>query len=480
MLGRFGKLGNITPAYRASGGGGKTYRLFDAWDFSTKNNDSPNPEQMVGEKGHILNLRNFAFAGSSGYGLYPVIFGVGKTWEKTGYYSSDDVTFTNTSITLFKATNQSAIIYTYITDENGKVINNLQVPSFKMRITGLGSGEVIRYQYIATADATELTRKNFVDGESVVPMSFAPSDNFSVTNSWVGFICLFNRESTNITIEVIPDYEGALVFDGFDDRVAISFADTIGVGEDFTILADYQPIYNGNVSVTFLCPFFRTNVDNQTYVRLFKYADPLPDTLYVRSVRGYSYPYSTRIPNPKVAPPDADVVSYVTNSGLEDYKFNFLHLNGFYLFDEEGGQSGAAPTTCAFYKVALYKGVMTQEEMDEEIAKQFPGSKSVRALTSDDFAEYAPSDNLSDYQKYIIIPMDELYSKDDNWAIRITNVARTEAVVHLEEYDRWYPLIYRTVSEGEQERVYPYPVITGRELKDLLETPEWKSDIEAI
>ena len=44
MLGRFGTLGNITPAYRASGGGGKTYKLFDAWDFSTKNNDSPNPE----------------------------------------------------------------------------------------------------------------------------------------------------------------------------------------------------------------------------------------------------------------------------------------------------------------------------------------------------------------------------------------------------------------------------------------------------
>lgn len=46
MLGRFGKLGNITPAYRASGGGGKTYKLFDAWDFSTKNNDSTNPEYL--------------------------------------------------------------------------------------------------------------------------------------------------------------------------------------------------------------------------------------------------------------------------------------------------------------------------------------------------------------------------------------------------------------------------------------------------
>lgn len=478
MLGRFGKLGNITPAYRASGGGGKTYRLFDAWDFSTKNNDSPNPEQMVGEKGHILNLRNFAFAGSSGYGLYPVIFGVGKTWEKTGYYSSDDVTFTNTSITLFKATNQSAIIYTYITDENGKVINNLQVPSFKMRITGLGSGEVIRYQYIATADATELTRKNFVDGESVVPMSFAPSDNFSVTNSWVGFICLFNRESTNITIEVIPDYEGALVFDNVDDLAAISLADTIGDG-DFTVLADYQPLGSTSVVQCFIgCRYGDSETNLGKYVRFF-YPANATDVNFFRGVRGYCYPYETNKPTIYKEMYKSDTLRRAMNVSLENYRFKYLFLNGA-MNDDIFDKWTLKPVGLAFYKVALYKGVMTQEEMDEEIAKQFPSSKSVRALTSDEVEEYAPSDNLSDYQKYIVIPMVELYSKDENWSTRIKNVARTEAIVHIEEYDRWYPPIYRTVSEGEQERVYIHPVITGRELKDLLETPEWKSDVEAI
>lgn len=93
MLGRFGKLGNITPAYRASGGGGKTYKLFDAWDFSTKNNDSPNPEQVVGEKGHILNLRNFAFAGSSGYGVYSTSI---SEWEYWGEFDAVDTNLTRT------------------------------------------------------------------------------------------------------------------------------------------------------------------------------------------------------------------------------------------------------------------------------------------------------------------------------------------------------------------------------------------------
>lgn len=477
MLGRFGKLGNITPAYRASGGGGKTYKLFDAWDFSTKNNDSPNPEQMVGEKGHILNLRNFAFAGSSGYGMYSTSI---SEWTYTT--SSLEVIDTNLTRTVNNPTESTWILAINPSGTTQRVTK--EVLGFNFEVSGLIEGTVLTTYSWRGGSVNRYTTRIETNGIQSYPYSDEHIFEESETSLSIGIFfakLAEGQENVPITIKLLPaNYEGALVFDGYDDRVAISFADTIGVGEDFTILADYQPIYNGNVSVTFLCPFFRTNVDNQTYARLFKYADPLPDTLYVRSVRGYSYPYSTRIPNPKVAPPDADVVSYVTNSGLEDYKFNFLHLNGFYLFDEEGGQSGAAPTTCAFYKIALYKGVMTQEEMDEEIAKQFPGSKSVRALTSEDVAEYAPSDNLSDYQKYIIIPMDELYSKDDNWAIRITNVARTEAVVHLEEYDRWYPPIYRTVSEGEKERVYPYPVITGRELKDLLETPEWKSDVEAI
>lgn len=478
MLGRFGKLGNITPAYRASGGGGKTYKLFDAWDFSTKNNDSPNPEQVVGEKGHILNLRNFAFAGSSGYGVYSTSI---SEWK---YWSEFDAVDTNLTRTIKNPFEQSHMFFYKMAITEGDVTYFPAVSDIPLEISGLVEGSVLTTYSWRTGSDVRYTTSIRENGKTVYPQSDYYPYTGETSGVYIGISFSVKgegQENVPIIIKLLPaNYEGSLVFDGYDDRVAISFADTIGVGEDFTILADYQPIYNGNVSVTFLCPFFRINVNNQTYARLFKYADSLPDTLYVRSVRGYGYPYSTRIPNPKVAPPDADVVSYVTNSGLEDYKFNFLHLNGFYLFDEEGGQSGAAPTTCAFYKVALYKGVMTQEEMDEEIAKQFPGSKSVRALTSDDVAEYTPSDNLSDYQKYIVIPMDELYSKDDNWSIRITNVARTEAVVHLEEYDRWYPPIYRTVSEGEQERVYIHPVITGRELKDLLETPEWKSDVEAI
>ena len=269
-----------------------------------------------------------------------------------------------------------------------------------------------------------------------------------------------------------------MVFDNVDDLAAISLADTIGDG-DFTVLADYQPL--GSTSVV-QCFIGCRHVDSETnlgkYVRFF-YPANATDVNFFRGVRGYCYPYETNKPTIYKEMYKSDTLRRVMDVGLENYRFKYLFLNGA-MNDDIFDKWALKPVGLAFYKVALYKGVMTQEEMDEEIAKQFPSSKSVRALTSDEVEEYAPSDNLSDYQKYIVIPMVELYSKDENWSTRIKNVARTEAIVHIEEYDRRYPPIYRTVSEGEQERVYIHPVITGRELKDLLETPEWKSDVEAI
>lgn len=475
MLGRFGKLGNITPAYRASGGGGKTYRLFDAWDFSTKNNDSPNPEQMVGEKGHILNLRNFAFAGSSGYGVYSTSI---SEWTYTT--SSLEVIDTNLTRTVNNPTKSTWILAINLSGTTQRVIK--EVLGFNFEVSGLIEGTVLTTYSWRDGSANRYTTRIETNGIQSYPYSDEHIFEESETSLSIGIFfakLAEGQENVPITIKLLPaNYEGALVFDNVDDLAAISLADTIGDG-DFTVLADYQPL--GSTSVV-QCFIGCRHVDSETnlgkYVRFF-YPANATDVNFFRGVRGYCYPYETNKPTIYKEMYKSDTLRRVMDVGLENYRFKYLFLNGA-MNDDIFDKWALKPVGLAFYKVALYKGVMTQEEMDEEIAKQFPSSKSVRALTSDDVEEYVPSDNLSDYQKYIVIPMDELYSKDDNWSIRITNVAQTEAVVHLEEYDRWYPPIYRTVSEGEQERVYPYPVITGRELKDLLETPEWKSDIEAI
>lgn len=476
MLGRFGKLGNITPAYRASGGGGKTYKLFDAWDFSTKNNDSPNPEQVVGEKGHILNLRNFAFAGSSGYGVYSTSI---SEWEYWGEFDAVDTNLTRTIKNPFE---QSHMIFFKMAITEGDVTYFPAVSDIPLEISGLVEGSVLTTYSWRTGSDVRYTTSIRENGKTVYPRSDYYPYTGGTSGVYIGISFSVKgegQENVPITIKLLPaNYEGALVFDNVDDLAAISLADTIGDG-DFTVLADYQPL--GSTSVV-QCFIGCRHVDSETnlgkYVRFF-YPANATDVNFFRGVRGYCYPYETNKPTIYKEMYKSDTLRRVMDVGLENYRFKYLFLNGA-MNDDIFDKWALKPVGLAFYKVALYKGVMTQEEMDEEIAKQFPSSKSVRALTSDEVEEYAPSDNLSDYQKYIVIPMVELYSKDENWSTRIKNVARTEAIVHIEEYDRWYPPIYRTVQEGEQERVYIHPVITGRELKDLLETPEWKSDVEAI
>ena len=475
MLGRFGKLGNITPAYRASGGGGKTYKLFDAWDFSTKNNDSPNPEQMVGEKGHILNLRNFAFAGSSGYGMYSTSIS-----EWTYITSSLKIIDTNLTRTVNNPTESTWILAINPSGTTQRVTK--EVLGFNFEVSGLIEGTVLTTYSWRDGSVNRYTTRIETNGIQSYPYSDEHIFEESETSLSIGIFfakLAEGQENVPITIKLLPaNYEGALVFDNVDDLAAISLADTIGDG-DFTVLADYQPLGSTSVVQCFIgCRYGDSETNLGKYVRFF-YPANATDVNFFRGVRGYCYPYETNKPTIYKEMYKSDTLGRAMNVGLENYRFKYLFLNGA-MNDDIFDKWALKPVGLAFYKVALYKGVMTQEEMDEEIAKQFPSSKSVRALTSDEVEEYAPSDNLSDYKKYIVIPMVELYSKDENWSTRIKNVARTEAIVHIEEYDRWYPPIYRTVSEGEQERVYPYPVITGRELKDLLETPEWKSDVEAI
>lgn len=476
MLGRFGKLGNITPAYRASGGGGKTYKLFDAWDFSTKNNDSPNPEQMVGEKGHILNFKNFAFAGSSGYGMYSTSI---SEWTHTT--SSLEIIDTNLTRTVNNPTESTWILAINPSGTTQRVTK--EVLGFNFEVSGLIEGTVLTTYSWRDGSVNRYTTRIETNGIQSYPYSDEHIFEESETSLSIGIFfakLAEGQENVPITIKLLPaNYEGALVFDNVDDLAAISFADTIGVGEDFTILADYQPLGSTSTVQCFIgCRYGDLETNLGKYVRFF-YPANVTGVNFFRGVRGYCYPYETNDPKVYKEMYKSDTLGRVMNVGMENYRFKYLFLNGA-MNDDISNVWALKPVRLAFYKVVLYKGVMTQEEMYEEIAKQFPGSKSVRALTSDEVADSSEDQNLSDYQKYIIIPMDELYSKDENWSIRITNVARTEAVVHLEEYDRWYTPIYRTVSEGEQERVYIHPIITGRELKDLLETPEWKSDVEAI
>ena len=82
--------------------------------------------------------------------------------------------------------------------------------------------------------------------------------------------------------------------------------------------------------------------------------------------------------------------------------------------------------------------------------------------------------------RYYVIPVSELKDIDPDWETRRKNVDATEAIIHVETYDTLVsernkgimPLSEDT-AEGEN-----YPVYQGKELEELLNSPEWIPDKE--
>ena len=80
--------------------------------------------------------------------------------------------------------------------------------------------------------------------------------------------------------------------------------------------------------------------------------------------------------------------------------------------------------------------------------------------------------------RYYVIPVSELKEVDPDWETRRKNVDATEAIIHVETYDTLVsernkgimPLSEDT-AEGEN-----YPVYQGKELEELLNSPEWIPD----
>ena len=82
--------------------------------------------------------------------------------------------------------------------------------------------------------------------------------------------------------------------------------------------------------------------------------------------------------------------------------------------------------------------------------------------------------------RYYKIPVSELKEIDPDWETRRQDVEGTEAIIHVETYDTLVsernkeimPLSEDT-AEGEN-----YPVYQGKDLEELLNSPEWTPDQE--
>lgn len=202
--------------------------------------------------GHNIQLNNIGWEGESGINSYPVVFGANKTWDKMASSNNTDFIFelTGNSIHLTKANDNLALLFTYVYKDG--TVNEVSIPTFKLKVTGLKEGQNVVYNYISEDNVSDITSIRITeDGEYVCPKStiFVPAEILS--NVWIGFKVNPENIDLDITIEVLPTIEHALSLDGINDFGKVT---GLPVLKDYTVVADYERIRinigsNGNAAV---------------------------------------------------------------------------------------------------------------------------------------------------------------------------------------------------------------------------------------
>lgn len=167
-------------------------------------------------------ISNAAYEGMSGHNGYPVVFGANKTWKQLPTYNSIySINDNKIHITKVLGANKG-LIFSYV-KQNDQLYDITEIPSFKIRVSGLKGDSKLRYSYIKTENAVYQNLLDLDNGIHKLPKSLRPTDSI-VNESWIGFTItpIVENEITfdcDITIEVLPEYEGAFVTDGKDDLI---------------------------------------------------------------------------------------------------------------------------------------------------------------------------------------------------------------------------------------------------------------------
>ena len=196
--------------------------------------------------GHNIQLNNIGWEGESGINSYPVVFGVNKTWNAQGSKEDDKYYIYTSSANKYNITQikiSSSLFCSYIKRNGELTSDNKDIPSFKLKVTGLDYDKFyLAYYYLKSSDVEGRNVTNITsDGIYELPKSFASDGSLTETNSYIGLS--FIRKSANIpdvvknvnvTIEVLPTIEHALCLDGINDFGKVT---GLPVLKDYTVAA---------------------------------------------------------------------------------------------------------------------------------------------------------------------------------------------------------------------------------------------------
>ena len=170
--------------------------------------------------GRNVQLNNVTWEGESGINSYPVVFGANKTWETYAIYNfTGNINGNKLHITHIEHAN-NGFLFSYVKRE-GQILNKKEIPSFKIKISGLEGDSKLLYLYLKTENATGGSSLSVGNGVHELPKSFIPTESLQ-SNIWVGFTISSAQEGVfnfdcDITLEVLPTIENALCLDGISD-----------------------------------------------------------------------------------------------------------------------------------------------------------------------------------------------------------------------------------------------------------------------
>lgn len=213
--------------------------------------------------GYDLQLKNFSWKGMSGVGGYTENYD-SNSWHKVASRIDATWTYKSFNVKSIKDHNSAQLFYQSRSSDTG-----FRVLSCTIKVSGLTDGQGIVYisngtRPIAITNGTRPIAIMRIENDGIYHL---PSFDFGAKNAYYGFKFLKLQESCNITIEQLPLYPGALVFDGVDDYGVCDNFPILTKEKGYTVVALRQWItYNPNAISA-----IATNASDQSFNGAFTF-----------------------------------------------------------------------------------------------------------------------------------------------------------------------------------------------------------------
>lgn len=316
--------------------------LIAAWSAKGKTNDDEDRailKDLTGN-GHDITLNGFTFSEMSGYGGYNYRFNKTINYDPSEKF---DVIVSAVKISgIFKKLDN-------IFDQwFGKIfsVDSFCDKEYKIKVSGLQESEYIQYAYyvgnvgVKHVDIHE-------DGIYTIPASTYEG---IPSHGWAQFIKYIITEDRNLTIEIVPEYPDALVFDGVDDYG--QSIDRIKALTKYTIILKRKIIKATNGG----CVLYKGDL---------RYDDSTENFRVEFTDNKYWYYYSGLLGNNKIIPYQEDIIyakekSYngqQMNSNLDNVADNPIVIS--------------TVNKTGFVNMAFYSAYLFDRSLDEQEIKEF-------------------------------------------------------------------------------------------------------------